>query len=68
MQAMANCNARLSSLENRPEAAVEEEGVQDIMAWLTHMEVSTRKTREGMLSCEAAHGQLKNAQAVSQQA
>ena len=61
-------NARLSALENRPEAAVEEEDVQDIMAWLMHMEDFTRKTREEMLSCEAAYGQLKSAQAVSQQA
>ena len=63
-------NARLSALENQPEAAVEEEGVQDIMAWLTHMEDFMRKTHEEMLSCEAAYpyGQLKSSQAVSQQA
>ena len=61
-------NARLSVLENRPEAAVEEEDVQDIMAWLTHMEDFTRTTREEMLHCEAAYGQLKGAQAVAQEA
>ena len=47
---------------------MEEEGVQDIMAWLTHMDDFTRMTCEDMLSCEAAYGQLKSAQAVFQQA